>query len=67
QLCEQSGEQFESGQEVTVTTMQQLLEREREAIVNQLCEQSGEQFESGQEVTVTTMQQLLEREREAIV
>jgi hypothetical protein len=32
QLCEQSGEQFESGQEVT-EYLQQLLEREREAIV----------------------------------
>lgn len=32
QLCEQSGEQFASGQEVT-EYLQQLLEREREAIV----------------------------------
>jgi chromosome partition protein MukB len=32
QLCEQSGEQFESGQQVT-EYLQQLLEREREAIV----------------------------------
>lgn len=32
QLCEQSGEQFESGQDVT-EYLQQLLEREREAIV----------------------------------
>jgi chromosome partition protein MukB len=32
QLCEQSGEQFESSQEVT-EYLQQLLEREREAIV----------------------------------